>query len=67
MPDIAKCWNDTCPVRKRCYRWTSPPSEYQSYAYFNEEGKEECDYFWEVSSEQKPFNQTDDNLQSDAE
>jgi hypothetical protein len=67
MPDITKCINKTCRVRRDCYRWTSPPSEYQSYAYFNEQGKADCDYFWEVDAKAKPFNQTGNNLKSDAE
>lgn len=35
MPDISKCTNDQCPIREKCYRFTSEPNEYgQSYSYF---------------------------------
>ncbi len=35
MPDITKCVNSECPMKKICYRWTSKPSEFnQSYAHF---------------------------------
>jgi hypothetical protein len=29
MPDIAKCINEKCTLKEKCYRWTSKPSEYQ--------------------------------------
>lgn len=32
MPDITKCEGTNCPLKERCYRYTSQPSEYlQSY------------------------------------
>jgi len=35
MPDISMCMNETCPLRKGCYRFTATPDEYrQSYAMF---------------------------------
>jgi hypothetical protein len=49
-PDISKCANNRCPLRDRCYRFTSLPSDWQSYADFEfiatEEGVE-CEYFWD--------------------
>lgn len=29
MPDISKCHGGTCPLRDRCYRFTSKPSEFR--------------------------------------
>jgi hypothetical protein len=29
MPDIAKCTNEKCTLKEKCYRWTSKPSEHQ--------------------------------------
>jgi len=54
MPDISKCSHPTCPLRKKCYRFTSKPSEFrQAYGDFsptkNEKtGKYECDYFMKI-------------------
>ena len=33
MPDIAKCYGEGCPLKEKCYRYTSKPSEYRQ-AYF---------------------------------
>lgn len=48
MPDISKCRNSQCPLKEKCYRWTSPPSEYrQSYVNFqfkvDEKGNVVCE------------------------
>ena len=44
MSDISKCANDTCPLRKDCYRFTAPPGYWQLYnAYQHKDGK--CDDF----------------------
>ena len=48
MPDITMCNGNNCPVKKKCYRYTAKPSEYQSYfieAPFKD-GK--CDHYWEI-------------------
>lgn len=35
MPDITMCKNESCPVRKTCYRYMAKPTpEQQSYAIF---------------------------------
>ena len=35
MPDITMCNNDTCPLRKDCYRHEAEPNPYrQSYTMF---------------------------------
>lgn len=47
MPDITLCINDLCPMQNNCKRHQKmgyPSSEYQSYSYFNEENRQECDY-----------------------
>lgn len=51
-PDITMCNGDNCPVKKKCYRYTAKPSEYQSYfieAPFKD-GK--CDHYWGENQEQ---------------
>jgi hypothetical protein len=52
MPDISKCEGIDCPLKTKCYRFTSTPSEFwQTYSDFtpelNEE-KTECSYFLEI-------------------
>jgi hypothetical protein len=35
MPDITKCDNKKCPIRKKCYRFMAKPSKYmQAYSTF---------------------------------
>jgi hypothetical protein len=31
MADITKCTGDSCPIKGDCYRFTSPPSNHQSW------------------------------------
>jgi hypothetical protein len=31
MPDITKCHGTDCPIKQGCYRFTSKPSQWQSY------------------------------------
>ena len=49
MPYISKCSNKKCPVREKCYRFTSVPSpEWQAYANFKYEvidGEVKCEWF----------------------
>ena len=47
-PDISKCENEECPLKEKCYRYTSKPSEYrQTYSEFKyDEITKGCDYFW---------------------
>ena len=49
MVDIAKCANEDCTLKEKCYRYTSKPDEYwQSYMDFKQiDGK--CDDFWDIS------------------
>jgi hypothetical protein len=48
MTDIAKCFDNKCPSRELCYRFTAPNSKYrQSYGNFNrKDDANNCDMFW---------------------
>ena len=46
MLDITKCDNEECTKKEECWRYTAPPEKLQSYAHFNPENKEKCEYFW---------------------
>ena len=48
MPDIAMCKNETCPLKKSCYRFLAIPFEpAQCYAEFEyKDGK--CESYWRV-------------------
>ena len=48
MPDISKCENLECPLKEKCYRYTSEPKEHwQAYADFKySKITESCDFFW---------------------
>lgn len=45
MPDITKCEGGECPIKNKCYRYTSPSSMYQSFmgTPYNFE-KKECEF-----------------------
>ena len=45
MPDISMCQNEKCKLKIECYRYMAKPSNYQSYANFNEDN---CGYFWPI-------------------
>ena len=46
MPDIAMCKNETCKLKKECYRYMVEPSKYrQTYADIKPNKKGGCDYF----------------------
>lgn len=52
MTDISKCGNEECPVKERCYRYTAPVGEYQSWLFINSDKLkkgEECEMFWDNS------------------
>jgi len=49
MADISMCSGKDCPLKDKCYRYTAPQSEYQSW-FTNPPIKEEdktCEYFWD--------------------
>ena len=46
MPDISMCKNETCKLKKECYRYMATPSKYwQTYADIEPNKKGDCDYF----------------------
>lgn len=49
MADISKCNGENCSVKEKCYRYTAPEDEYQSYViapYKIKDGKFTCDLYW---------------------
>jgi hypothetical protein len=48
MPDISKCSGVDCDKKEKCYRYTSIPSQWQSYF---QPDVEDCEYF--ISNEGK--------------
>ena len=49
--DITKCSGQNCPVKEKCYRFTAPDSQYQSYFVIppiktTEEGELDCEHYW---------------------
>ena len=49
MPDISMCANEECPLKEKCYRYTSEPDKYlQSYGDFKPDENGECEYFWDT-------------------
>jgi hypothetical protein len=44
MADISMCDNQTCSLRKTCYRFNATSSERQSYSDFKPDG-DKCDFF----------------------
>ena len=48
--DISKCIGKGCNIKEKCYRYTAPSSDYQSYSEFwLTRKKGECEYFWDNS------------------
>jgi hypothetical protein len=45
MADLTLCISSECPLRESCHRFTCPPSEWQSYADFFQDG-EKCSHYW---------------------
>jgi hypothetical protein len=51
MPDITKCRGVDCPHRDGCYRYTSKPSDYQSYFMTPPIKDGKCDHYWGEQAE----------------
>lgn len=54
MADISMCDNETCPLKKKCYRHEAIPTipMWQSYGSFvYDEKKEECEDYWPLTNE----------------
>ena len=52
--DITKCNGLNCPLKEKCYRFTAPKGERQSWikAPFKiDKGKFDCEMFWGEASE----------------
>jgi hypothetical protein len=47
MSDISMCSGKDCPLKKKCYRYTAPQSDYQSWFNNPPIKDNECDYFWD--------------------
>jgi hypothetical protein len=56
MPDITMCNGVDCPVKDKCYRYTSKPSDRQSYFLFPPFKDGVCEMFWGEQAE-SIFNQ----------
>lgn len=46
MSDICMCQYENCPKSQECYRFKAKPSDYQSYALFQNICNEDNDYEW---------------------
>lgn len=46
MIDITKCYDDKCPMRDKCYRFTSEADELQSYFLKSPREGDKCDYLY---------------------
>lgn len=58
MPDIAMCKNETCPMRKNCYRFCAKPGKHQSYGLFTVDEAGGCGYFMPIRKEEKEVKKT---------
>jgi hypothetical protein len=49
MPDISMCQGEDCPVKKKCYRHTATPNQWQSYFAGAplDPVTGSCQYFWD--------------------
>jgi hypothetical protein len=56
MPDITMCRDEECPFNKTCFRFTSKPSNYQSYFKISPRKNNECEYYYGVPRDIKDSN-----------
>ena len=59
MPDITMCLGTDCPYKETCYRYTSKPSDWQSYFSVPPIKDGKCDMYWGDNAE-AIFNQLKD-------
>lgn len=64
MPDITKCRGTDCPVKEKCFRFTSEPSEFKQSYFADVPGKLEgneftCNMYWGENA-QSIWNQLND-------
>ena len=43
--DITKCLNEQCNLKQSCYRYTAKSESYQSYALFQLNADQTCDFY----------------------
>ena len=53
MSDIAKCIGKNCKVKKSCYRFTAPFSEYWQSYIMPEVKDGKCEMYWENKKQKK--------------
>jgi len=54
MPDITKCVNEKCKLRKECWRFMCEPDRnWQSCSEFKPNKNGTCEHFWEMPGEEK--------------
>jgi hypothetical protein len=46
MPDLTMCWDNECPFKRDCYRFTAKKSENQSWFLETPRKGKDCEYFW---------------------
>lgn len=54
MADISKCTGYNCPVKEKCYRYTAPSDDIQTFVlnpYEIIDGKFTCDLYWGAGAE----------------
>ena len=50
--DISKCRNETCTLKRTCFRYMAEAGYYQSYGAFRQiDGV--CDHYWKIDSEKE--------------
>lgn len=56
MTDISKCMGNGCPLREKCYRFTAPSDDWQSYLVGSpyDAKTESCVMFWPIISGEAP-------------
>lgn len=61
MPDISMCFNEKCPLKMKCYRFTAiPNTPYQTCTIFiPANGK--CDGFWDNTGRRSRFDKKEQN------
>lgn len=56
MADITKCVNETCPLKKVCYRQTAPDSRWQSRALYTYDEKTGCPNYYHAGDKRPWYN-----------
>lgn len=56
MADITMCTGENCPIKKKCYRFTAPVSEFRQSYFFKppfkiKDGVVTCEMYWGGNAE----------------